>query len=90
MANPRIIITLPPALKRVLENASEHRGCSQTEVIKSALYEHLRNFIEKDDEKEQTQRMIRIVPSVKREEDYVKIVDEEEKEDVQQMVRIVP
>lgn len=46
----RFILTLTPALKRVLERASKHRGCSQAEVIKSALYEHLDTFLRADNE----------------------------------------
>lgn len=46
----RFIVTLTPALKRVLERASKHRGCSQAEVIKSALYEHLDAFLRADNE----------------------------------------
>lgn len=42
---PRLIFTLPLALKQAVEQAAEHRGCSQAEIVKAALYEHLRQFL---------------------------------------------
>jgi len=50
--SPKFIVTLPPALKRVVEKAAQHRGCSQAEIVKAALYEHLREFIDVDNKKE--------------------------------------
>ena len=48
--NPRLILTLPKALKRVVEKAAEHRNCSQAEIVKAALYEHLANFLVEDNQ----------------------------------------
>lgn len=48
MANPRIIVTLPPILKRVLEQTADHRECSNAEIVRAALYEHLREAIQQD------------------------------------------
>jgi metal-responsive CopG/Arc/MetJ family transcriptional regulator len=47
----RIIISLPDALKRVIEKAAKHRGCSQAEIIRTALYTHLKDFLSKDNPK---------------------------------------
>jgi metal-responsive CopG/Arc/MetJ family transcriptional regulator len=44
----RVIISLPDALKRVVEKAAKHRGCSQAEIIRTALYTHLKYFLSKD------------------------------------------
>jgi len=45
---PKINLVVPPALKRAVKEAAEHRGCSVAEVIKAALYEHLKEFIAED------------------------------------------
>jgi hypothetical protein len=37
MANPRLIITLSPYLKRELERLAELHGSSQAEVLKTGL-----------------------------------------------------
>ena len=44
----RLILSLPEALRRVLRKASEHRGCSQAEIVRTALYEHLKDFLQED------------------------------------------
>lgn len=46
--NPRLILTLSKGLKRVVKYAAEYRGCSQAEIVKSALYDHLKEFISLD------------------------------------------
>lgn len=47
----RLIISLPQALRRVIRKAAEHRGCSQAEIIRTALYSHLEDFLSKDNQK---------------------------------------
>jgi len=44
----KLLVCLPEALRRVLRKASEHRGCSQAEIIRTALYEHLKDFLQED------------------------------------------
>lgn len=43
----RIIITIPGVLKRAMTLASISRECSQAEVIRTALYEHLKDLIQR-------------------------------------------
>ena len=40
----RLIVSLPSALKRIVEKSAKHRGCSQAEIIRAALYEHLSDY----------------------------------------------
>ncbi len=47
----RLIITLPDVLKKAITLSSILRGCSQAEVIRTALYEHLRDLIKKQESK---------------------------------------
>ena len=46
----RMIISLPDALRRIIEKAAKHRGCSQAEIIRTALYAHLKDFLSKDNQ----------------------------------------
>ena len=48
MKKSRLIITLPDALKRTINKASKRRGCSKAEIVRTALYDHLKEFIEVD------------------------------------------
>lgn len=48
MENKRILVSLPQALRRVIKRAAEHRGCSQAEIIRAALYEHLSDLLKED------------------------------------------
>ena len=48
MANQRIIVTLPPVLRRVLDETAEHRECSVAEVVRAAIYDHLREVVQRD------------------------------------------
>jgi hypothetical protein len=41
----KLLITIPVALKRAVEKAAEYRGCSQAEIVRTALYEHLKSFV---------------------------------------------
>ena len=47
--NNRFIMNVPEALKRAVKNAAQYRKCSQAEVVRAALYGHLKSFIEKDE-----------------------------------------
>jgi len=51
-ASTRFIVTLPTGLRRVLKTAAGHRGCSQAEVVKAALYGHLKDFLVEDNKRE--------------------------------------
>jgi len=42
----RMNVTLPKFLKEAIWFVAEQRGCSQAEVVKLALYEHLKWFLE--------------------------------------------
>jgi metal-responsive CopG/Arc/MetJ family transcriptional regulator len=42
----RMIITIPKNVKRAIEMASAVRGCSESEVVRTALYYHLKEYIE--------------------------------------------
>ena len=42
---PKLILVVPPALKEAVEAASKARGCSQAEVVKSALYAQLQEYM---------------------------------------------
>lgn len=44
----RLIVSFPEALIRVIRKASKHRGCSQAEIIRTATYEHLKDFLSED------------------------------------------
>jgi len=44
----RFIVTLPQGLQRAMRMAAEYRGCSQSEVVRAALYEHLKDFVSED------------------------------------------
>ena len=46
--SPRMIVTLPKFLKEAISLVAEQRGCSQSEVVKLALYEHLKWFLDVD------------------------------------------
>lgn len=68
----RILITLPDGLRRVVRQSAEHRGCSQAEVVRASIYNHLRDFVEKDDK-------VKIVKPKKEELFEIELNDKEEK-----------
>lgn len=47
----RMIITIPKNVKRAIETASVIRECSESEVVRIALYYHLKEYIEKEEGK---------------------------------------
>ena len=38
------LVTLPDGLYRAIKKASESRGCSKAEIVRTALYDHLKAF----------------------------------------------
>jgi hypothetical protein len=49
MKKEKLLITMPVALKRATINAARYRGCSQAEIVRAALYSHLKGFVEEQD-----------------------------------------
>lgn len=49
MKKEKLLITMPVALKRATINAAKYRGCSQAEIVRTALYDHLKGFVEEQD-----------------------------------------
>jgi len=52
----KFLITLPVALKRAVIKAASYRGCSQSEIIRTALYDHLRDFVEDGDRQQRKEQ----------------------------------
>ncbi|GEM_PF-3362961 len=50
--NKRFLVTLPQGLRRAMKLAAENRGCSQAEIVKAALYQHLKEFVLETDKKD--------------------------------------
>jgi len=44
-----MIITIPKNVKRAIETASVIRECSESEVVRIALYYHLKEYIENEE-----------------------------------------
>lgn len=45
-ANPKLLVTLPKKLKETLAKVAAVRNCSQAEIVRAALYQHLRKELE--------------------------------------------
>lgn len=45
----KLLITIPVALKRAIVKAALYRGCSQAEIVRTALYAHLKDFVAEED-----------------------------------------
>jgi hypothetical protein len=48
----KLLVTLSENLYRAVSIAATHRECSKAEVVRASLYNHLRSFVEKDDERD--------------------------------------
>lgn len=54
MKNTRFIMNISERLSIALEMAAKHERCSRAEIVRSSLYQHLKNFIV--EEKKETEQ----------------------------------
>lgn len=45
----KLIVTLSENLYKAVSVASEYRECSKAEVVRAALYNHLKDFVKEED-----------------------------------------
>lgn len=55
MKKEKLLITMPMALKKATINAARYRGCSQAEIVRTALYDHLKGFVAEEDRNQRKQ-----------------------------------